>query len=145
MLTHDEMFNLELRIKTHEGFRGKPYTDAAGKLSIGYGRNLTDVGISRGEADLFLRGDINVAILELQRYPWFALLNAPRQAALIDMMVNLGATKFSEFTQMIDLLQAGQHDAAAHEMRASLWATQVGARADKDADQLASGEWSKSA
>ncbi len=34
----------------HEGLRRKPYRDTVGKLTIGAGRNLDDVGITREEA-----------------------------------------------------------------------------------------------
>ena len=34
------------RIKSHEGLSLAPYTDSVGKLTIGYGRNLTDNGVS---------------------------------------------------------------------------------------------------
>ena len=42
-------------LKEHEGRRLKPYTDTVGKLTIGYGRNLTDVGISDEEARIHPR------------------------------------------------------------------------------------------
>ena len=42
----------------HEGLRLFPYRCSAGKLSIGVGRNLDDVGITRDEAEFMLDGDI---------------------------------------------------------------------------------------
>ena len=41
-----------------EGIKLKPYTDSVGKLTIGVGRNLNDVGISEDEAR-FLLGNEN--------------------------------------------------------------------------------------
>ena len=43
-------------LKRHEGFRAFPYLDTVGKLTIGYGRNLSDVGISIEEAVTKIRG-----------------------------------------------------------------------------------------
>ena len=41
-------------LKRDEGFRSHPYRDTVGKLTIGYGRNLDDVGISEREAEQLL-------------------------------------------------------------------------------------------
>ena len=41
-----------------EGFKDKPYTCSAGKISIGIGRNLEDVGLSRDEILYLYRNDI---------------------------------------------------------------------------------------
>ena len=44
------MTKIEEQLMIDEGFRSKPYSDTVGKLTIGYGRNLDDVGITRNEA-----------------------------------------------------------------------------------------------
>jgi len=49
------------RVKVHEGLRLKPYRCTAGKLTIGYGRNLDDRGISEEEARRFLDWDLREA------------------------------------------------------------------------------------
>ena len=41
-------------IKYEEGYRQFPYRCTEGKLTIGYGFNLDDVGLSRQECDLIL-------------------------------------------------------------------------------------------
>ena len=48
-------------ISKHEGLRLFPYADTVGKLTIGFGRNLTDIGISRDEADALLTNDLDRA------------------------------------------------------------------------------------
>ena len=50
---------LRSQLERHEGLRLKPYRDTVGKLTVGYGRNLEDVGISRDEADFMLDNDID--------------------------------------------------------------------------------------
>lgn len=42
----------------HEGLKLKPYRDTVGKLTIGAGRNLNDLGISEREAMFLLDNDI---------------------------------------------------------------------------------------
>jgi len=56
------MQRLQNTLEHHEGLRLKPYKDSVGKLTIGIGRNLDDVGISKSEALLLLQNDIDVAI-----------------------------------------------------------------------------------
>ena len=41
-------------IKKHEGLRLFPYKCSVGKLTIGYGRNIEDTGISKEEAETLL-------------------------------------------------------------------------------------------
>ena len=45
-----------------EGLRLRPYRDSVGKLTIGVGRNLDDVGISNDEAMVLLDHDIEITI-----------------------------------------------------------------------------------
>ena len=46
------------QLKIDEGFRGKPYRCTAGKLTIGFGRNLDDVGASVAESEMMLSVDL---------------------------------------------------------------------------------------
>ncbi|MBP5593653.1 MAG: hypothetical protein J6X75_05780, partial [Clostridia bacterium] len=43
--------------KLAEGLRLKPYRCPAGKLTIGYGRNIEDMGISETEAEMLFDND----------------------------------------------------------------------------------------
>ena len=49
--------SLKRMTKEFEGCRLKPYKCTAGKLTIGYGRNLDDVGISQAEANMMFEAD----------------------------------------------------------------------------------------
>jgi lysozyme len=46
------------QLRRDEGCVLKPYRDQVGKLTIGVGRNLDDVGISSDEAEYLLANDI---------------------------------------------------------------------------------------
>lgn len=124
-----------------EGLRLFPYTDTTGHLTIGYGRNLASNGIRRSEAMAMLNNDVDDAIHDLARYPWFRELDTVRQAALTNMMFNLGAEKFAGFKQTLRAIERGDYEAAANGMRKSLWAKQVGKRAERLARQMETGEW----
>ena len=67
------------QLMRHEGFRTKPYRCSAGKLTIGYGRNLDDKGITKAEAFMMLKNDIEEAYLDLiGELPWFHSLQIGR-------------------------------------------------------------------
>mgnify|MGYP006208816685 CR=1 FL=1 len=69
-----------------EGLRLKPYRCTADKLSLGYGRNLDDVGISEDEAEYLLANDIRRVVAELYNaLPWFSALPELWQRALANM------------------------------------------------------------
>lgn len=120
--------------KTFEGLRLKPYTCTAGKLSIGYGRNLEDVGISKSEADAMFDKDFSVAQAEVCRLCKVYGIDVDnlieqRFYVLTDMMFNLGYKRMSTFKKMLTALKKGLYDDASKEMLDSLWAKQVGNRA----------------
>ena len=58
--------SVEELIIFHEGFRNKPYRCSAGKLTIGFGRNLENKGISISEARMMLKSDIDEAVQDLE-------------------------------------------------------------------------------
>lgn len=122
--------------KDFEGLRLKPYRCTAGKLTIGYGRNLDDVGISKTEADLLFERDFAQAeaetrrLLKLNGIDYDQLIEQ-RFYVLTDMMFNLGYDRLSKFKKLLYALKKGLYDDAAKEMLDSAWATQVGNRATK--------------
>ncbi len=121
---------LRLRIKVEEDLRLKPYVDSAGKMTIGYGRNLTDSGITQLEAADMLENDLQKHISDLYRaYPYVETLDGVRQIVLADMCFNLGIARLSQFVKMWDAVQRGDFVDAAREMLDSKWARQVGQRA----------------
>lgn len=131
---------LEL-LKRHEGYSRTVYRCSSNRQTIGYGRNLDDVGISREEAEWLLQRDIDNAVSFLRNEPYWLDLNEVRQAVLIDMVVNLGWTRFSAFKKMRSALILKNYKLAAAEMLDSRWAEQVKGRARRLSDMMASGEW----
>ncbi len=117
-------------IKKHEGLRLTPYRCSSQKLTIGYGRNLQDNGITLDEAETMLQHDVGTAIKEAESLPFFASLNEPRQAVIVDMIFNLGLPRFGMFKKMIAAIEDEHWTVAAAEMLNSRWARQVGKRAN---------------
>ncbi len=120
------------RIKKHEGFRANPYRCTAGKLTIGYGRNLEDKGISRNEAAALLMADINEAAEQLEKHIPNVLeriQGKARKEVLVEMVFNMGIGGVMKFRKMLGALVKQDYDKAAAEMLDSRWASQVGQRA----------------
>lgn len=133
--------NVRDLIRDHEGTKLKPYTDTVGKLSIGCGRNLTDVGISAAEADLLLDNDIHSATQALlAAYPWFFHLSEVRQAAMIDLKFNLG-NRLTGFVDFLAAMARGSWSGAGEELEDSAWFRQVARRGPRIVSMITSGEW----
>jgi lysozyme len=128
-------------LKRHEGYRQFCYQDSVGVWTIGHGRNLEDVGLSRDEAAMLLEGDVTRAIMQcLQTWPWVAQLDEVRAAVIVEMAVNLGVHGLGGFRKMLAACEKGDFATAASEMLASTWRVQVGARAYRLAQQMATGK-----
>ena len=118
--------SIEQQLINHEGLRQHPYRCTAGKLSIGVGRNLDDVGITAEEAYFLLFNDIAGCKKDLQDiFPAWATFSIGRQWALIDLRFNLGPVRFRGFNRMIAAIRTGDWSRAAAELKESLWWTQV--------------------
>jgi lysozyme len=127
-------------LKHDEGLRLKPYRCTAGKLTIGVGRNLDDVGIFEAEADYLLGNDIASVAADLDRaLPWWRELSDARQRALANMAFNLGLSRLLGFKNMLVALHGGEFDRAADAALSSAWASQVGDRSKRIAAMFREG------
>jgi lysozyme len=136
------MTRLHEMLIRHEGLRLKPYRDTVGKLTIGIGRNLDDVGITREEAMMLLNHDIAKVQREVQNaFPWFSDLNRVRKNVVLNMVFNLGLPRYRQFKKAIAAIRAKRWDEAAKQMLDSRWARQVGRRARELASMMKSGKY----
>ena len=133
------MTNLLAIIRRHEGLRLKPYLCSEGKITIGFGRNLEDMGISEKEAEMLLMSDIERCYEELDVFSWFHDLDQVRQEAMVNMLFNLGLPTFLEFKKTLKFVAEGKYSQAAEEMLRSKWANQVGDRAKELAYMMDTG------
>lgn len=128
------------QLRLHEGERLKPYRCTAGKLTIGVGRNLEDRGITAEESAYLLNNDIDREWKALQtNLPWVTGLNDVRQRVLLDMSFNLGIAGLMKFKNTLATIQRGDYERAASMMLDSLWARQVGRRAQRLAQMMRTG------
>ena len=127
------MVSMELmeRIREHEGFSRTPYMDSTGHITVGYGRNLEDKGITKSEAEYMLINDINNAIDQMLNHLSYVVedLNDGRKEVIVEMIFNMGIYNVLKFRKMIAALQEHNYLKASREMLDSKWAKQVGQRA----------------
>lgn len=141
------------QLKKHEGFvKNKaglhtPYYCPAGALTIGYGHNLdanpiAGIGehstLNEEQAERLLRADILKFEGELDKlYPWWRGLNETRQAALLNMIFNLGAKKIQLFSASLKLIEQGEYQAAAENLLLNKkWHKQIGSRLNDITEQI---------
>ena len=129
------------QLKRHEGLKLKPYRCTAGKLTIGYGHNLDDKGITKAQAEEMLLSDMCEVEEKLHRAGFLHGLNDARKAVLINMAFQLGFKGLSQFRNMLAAVQSEQFVLAAKEMLDSRWATQTPNRAKELSEQMLTGEF----
>lgn len=117
---------LHAQLRVDEGERRFPYPDTQGKVSIGIGRNLTDVGINRGEQALMFDNDLATAERSARLLLTnFDQLSDVRKAVVMNLSFNLGYTKLAGFVNTLKAIDTGKWDEAAQGLRQSKWITQV--------------------
>lgn len=137
---------LKPRLKEEESVRNKMYPCPAGKNTIGCGHNCDAVPlppdmqrfldrsgyITDAMIDTLLEMDIDCAEAGARKlFPGFDACTAGRQAAIVDLVFNMGLAKFSRFTRTIEAIRQGEWDRAASELCKSKWYSQVGTRGPK--------------
>lgn len=123
-----------------EGLRLKPYRCSAGKISIGIGRNLEDVGISKDEAFYLLDNDLEQVELDLDRsFTWWRKMSERRQRALANMCFNLGLPTLLGFKKTLSAMERGDFETAANEAMDSDWYRQVKDRSKRIVEMIRKG------
>jgi len=127
-------------IKIHEGFSGVPYRCPAGKITIGYGRNLEANPLTKDEATVLMMNDIRTIDKSLtDKYPYFLQLTSSRRVVLISMAFQMGLHGLAAFRKMHKHLEVGNYDMAAVEMLDSHWAKQTPNRAKELSEKMRMG------
>lgn len=147
------------KIRSEEGLRLKRYKDPAGGFAVGIGFNLgrsdadellTAIGadpkkvkagtqnLTETQAAELFEKSYDIALTDVrQAVPGLDQLSPDRQTALIDLMFNLGETRFRGFKKMIKAVNSGDFTTATQELLKSDYAKQLPARAKRNAALLA--------
>jgi len=124
------MISMQIYIKRNEGLRLKPYYCQAGKLTIGYGRNLEAKGISIKEAEYLFRNDLKLVANQVAiRIEFYKKLSYKRKLVLVDMAFNMGIEGLLGFKKMLAAMKRKEYMEAGKELMRSKYAEQVKRRA----------------
>lgn len=135
---------LKSQLIRDEEFVPHAYQDSEGFWSIGVGRLIDKRlggGLTEEEGAYLLENDIKKAQFFASIYSWYGMLDEVRQNAIVNMMFNLGPGKFDKFKKMTAAIELKDWREAAAQMLDSVWAKQVGARAERLATMMTTGEW----
>jgi len=135
-MTHDEIVDM---IRRHEGFRDEVYLDTEGVPTCGYGHAfIVGSHIPVEVAERLLWHDTKAAFDDYDTFHFD--LDPVRRGVIINMLFNLGRSRFSRFKKTIAALRAKDYDTAAVEMMDSKWARQVKTRAVELSEIMRTGE-----
>ena len=150
-----DMYIVCQRLMIHEGLRLQPYYCSKKKLTIGVGRCIETNpftaeeekvigdwrhGITKCSAIYLLQNDVKKIYKELKsKLKFFKDLDGERQYALIDMAFNLGVSGLMRFSKMLDAIKRENYYEASKECLDSKYAKDVGIRAKRIAETIATG------
>ena len=136
-----------------EGRKLAAYLDTEGILTVGIGHNCKAdpvLGVEKvGDTitpecchELFERDIQEKAIDELDReLKWWRDLDDVRQNVMVELCFNMGINTLLTFVNTLHAIETGNYPLAADGMRRSRWARQVGQRAVRLEQMMASGKW----
>lgn len=132
-----ELSPVQKLIIQNEGYRQKPYKCTADKLTIGYGTNLEDRGVSEDESLYILNNDLKNIRMLMDANGLLGFMTESQEAVIYDMAYNLGWAGLMQFKKMIFNIKCGDFEQAAKELLDSKYARQVPSRAKLNARLLA--------
>ena len=127
-------YKLKVMLVRDEGLKLKPYRCTAGKLTLGVGRNVDDVGIT--EATAFQMLDEDVATAEAGCASLFGAQawsswSEIRRLGWVNFVFNLGVVGASTFQGALRAAKGGNWAEVERHLKASKWYGQVGSRAER--------------
>lgn len=129
----------------HEDLRLHSYPDTEGIWTIGVGHTKNvhpGQTCTREQALKWFDEDLNLAVFDARNVvPNFLRMGEIRRAAFINLLFNLGATRFLGFERLRLALEELNWRRVAAEMVDSKWMTQVGRRAGDLVLQVVNDSW----
>ena len=126
----------------NEGYREGVYLDSEGYPTTGYGYCLDSALVYHTVKEWHeakFREMYQQAEVNYERYGF--VLDPVRHAAVVDLLYNLGPTRFAKFIRFIAALRAQDWEAAANSLENSLWFRQVGRRGPRIINLIQHGRW----
>lgn len=131
-------------LRIYEGVKQIAYPDpishgAPWTIGVGHTGREVHIGLSWTLAQCYQAEDIDIMLtckgLDTS-LPWWRTLSDLRQDCLVNQAFNLGVHGLLDFQTYLGFVRAGNWKAAAADVIHTLWAKQVGARAQCIAEQM---------
>lgn len=140
--------SMQSLIEADEGRRLWPYTDTTGHQTWGVGHNLAassvnpDVEALLNQAvTLQFQHDLDAVLAVASTSPWWGSLNDARQAAIADMLFNLGTGAIETFGVFFGYIAGQRWQAAAADLRTTKVYRQLPTRYARVATMIETGQW----
>jgi lysozyme len=126
-----------------EGFRSEMYLDHLGFPTIGYGTRISELKVTKEEAERWLDAELDEKEERLRRIPAYLTLNVARKNVIRSMAYQMGVQGVIRFRKMWAAIETGDFGAASKEMRDSQWYRdpKTKGRANRMALRMAAGVW----
>lgn len=132
-VTHELREALQTKLKKEEGLHLQSYECPTGYQSIGYGRNIEQVGIKKAEAEMLLQNDMEDVFVFLdQHIPMWKYEAFNIRLVLCDLCFNLGIKGLLKFKKFLRAIDESDYELAAEELKASKYYNQVANRAKRN-------------
>ena len=140
--------DMQSLIVDDEGMRLWPYVDTAGHRSWGVGHNLDAEPIAADVEDMLheavklqFQYDLDAVLDVASTEPWWTSLNDVRQAAIADMLFNLGLGAIRTFGTFFGYIAAQQWLHAAADLRTTKVDRELPVRYERLARMIETGQW----
>ena len=126
----------------NEGYREGVYLDSLGYPTTGYGFCLDSTMVYGSVKEWHQRKFYEMYSQAEANYEKYGFgLDPIRRAAVVDLLYNLGPTKFAKFHNFIAALRMRDWGSAVNSLEHSLWFKQVGRRGPRITKLIRDGRW----
>ena len=121
-ISQENLEALKVQLICHEGFATVPTKNCLGELSIGFGRNLYQQGVSEYEAEWMLERDIVQLQEEVsQAFPIFNQLSEVRKLVLLNIAFTIRIAGLKAQRKLLAALCVEDFTIAANEILHTNW------------------------
>lgn len=115
------MSSFKRSLMADEGFRSKVYLDHLGFPTIGFGTRISELNISKEEAEGWLDAELEEKEARLRLIPEYDALSVTRKNIIRSMAYQMGVRGTINFKNMWVAIADDDYHTAADEMRDSRW------------------------
>ena len=130
-------------LKDDEGFRSEVYLDHLGNPTIGFGTMISELVVTREQAESWLLGEVAEKEARLVLVPFYNRMSEVRKDVIRSMAYQMGVAGVRRFKNMWLAISESDYEMAGAEMRDSQWFRDPATRgrANRMAVRMETGVW----